>query len=80
MKENNAPIRAEEPSKTGDWLTRKEAAELCGLTVATMDQYRQLRSKGISRGPAFERKGNGWTVLYSRAECEAWLAQRAAGK
>lgn len=74
MKENSAPVRAEEPVKTKDWLDRREAAEFCGLTVATMDQYRQLRGKGIDRGPAFERRG--WTVLYARAECEAWLQRR----
>ena len=77
MKENSAPVRADEPSKTGEWLTRQEAAQLCGLTVATMDQYRQLRRQGIERGPAFVQMGKRPNILYSRTECEAWLLARA---
>lgn len=76
MKKNSANQQMEEPTKGREWLTRVEAAEVCGLTVATMDQYRQLRARGIDRGPSFDRRGR--AVLYTRTDCEAWLRRRGA--
>ncbi|SFI90739.1 helix-turn-helix domain-containing protein [Albimonas pacifica] len=77
MDYDNAPARAEKPAKHV-WLDVREASEFCGLTVATLAQYRQLRKKGLSRGPAFQRVQG--SIFYSQAECEAWLQRRRAGK
>ncbi|MDF2231587.1 hypothetical protein P2H44_03385 [Albimonas sp. CAU 1670] len=77
MDYDNAPARAEKPAKHA-WLDAREAAEFCGLTVATMAQYRSLRKKDLEYGPAFERVEG--AIFYAQAECEAWLQRRRAGK
>lgn len=58
-------------------LTRAEAAEATGLSVFTLDQYRQLRKRGISRGPDFVVR-DGRRIYYAHSAVEAWLSRRAS--
>lgn len=57
-------------------LTRKQASEATGLTVFTLDQYRQLRRAGIERGPEFVNVGH--RVMYPAAAVDAFLRKREA--
>lgn len=59
---------------SNDLLTRHETAELTGLTVFTLDQYRMLRKHGLERGPDFVKRGH--YIFYPRRAVEAWLAKR----
>jgi predicted DNA-binding transcriptional regulator AlpA len=55
-------------------LSIAEAAEATGLTTHTLEQYRQLRKRGVVRGPDFVQFGR--SVLYSREAVDAFIASR----
>jgi hypothetical protein len=72
------PNAAQTPSEPSNaLLNREEASAATGLTIHTLDQSRQLRKRGVVRGPDFLQ--NGRSILYSRAAIDAWL-KSAPGK
>ncbi|MED5549748.1 MAG: hypothetical protein VX529_10350 [Pseudomonadota bacterium] len=72
MKNHSETGAPDTPSKPH--LTTRETAQATGLTVFTLEQYRQLRKQGIERGPGFVKHGT--AVLYPLSEVEAYLAKR----
>lgn len=77
MIENDSAHPSARTPANGEMLSTREAAEATGLTVFTLDQYRQLRKRGVDRGPEFVREGR--SVLYPRRAVDAWLARRREG-
>lgn len=67
---------AESPSAEPAFLTSRQAAEATGLTTHTLEQYRQLRKRGVMRGPDFVQFGR--SVLYPREAVAAFIAARGA--
>jgi hypothetical protein len=62
------------PSAEPTFLTTAQAALVTGITVESLEQYRQLRKRGIVYGPDFVRFGR--SVLYPREAVAAFIASR----
>lgn len=71
MGDHAAPTRTDEPT----FLTPTEASRATGISVFSLAQYRQLRKRGVLRGPDFVRHGR--AILYPSASVHAFLASRA---
>lgn len=74
MGDHAAEPRSAEPA----FMTTAEASLATGITAFSLEQYRQLRKRGIVRGPDFVRFGR--SVLYPRQAVEAFIAARSGGR
>jgi hypothetical protein len=66
------------PSAEPTFLTTAQASQATGITVESLEQYRQLRKRGVIRGPDFVRFGR--SVLYPREAVAAFVASRTGSR
>ena len=55
-----------------DWLAPKQACEMLGVSIRTLEYWRQT-----GYGPRFAKVGR--KILYSRSAIEEWLASKGYG-
>lgn len=67
-----AGCRAARKKGGDEFLTERGVAELTGLGLGTLRNWRLLR-----KGPPFRKLG--WAVRYSRADVVAWMDARRVG-
>ena len=73
---NNAPSEGiAKPANSSELLTIQQASEICGITVNSLRQYKQLLKVGIERGPKITLAGI--NIRYKRADVEDFTAKKA---
>jgi hypothetical protein len=67
-----SPSAQTQPPPVGPWYRTPDAAAYCGVSSATLERHRWLKT-----GPAFSRTPGGRTIVYSAQALDAWMTQGA---